>query len=87
MRTLRQRTKADRQDQWWKRAQWAIDLSLSDDDQRRATGLAGVSYLAGSELAGQDETEFITRVIAPDVASIPPLVSAVEVSPEPEEAQ
>lgn len=30
--TLIQRSGADRRDQWWKRAQWALDVGLDDSD-------------------------------------------------------
>ena len=38
--TYRQRAHADRREQWWLRAQWAIDSALNDaDPQRRLAGL------------------------------------------------
>ena len=38
--TYRQKSHADRRDQWWKRAQWGIDSALNDaDPQRRLAGI------------------------------------------------
>jgi len=41
MLALAQKAKTDRRDAWWKRAQWAIDKSLSDDEQTRTVGTEG----------------------------------------------
>jgi hypothetical protein len=55
--TVRQRREADRRDQWWKRAQWALDLvmSPSESQSRAAVGFAVLERLASSELARREE--------------------------------
>jgi hypothetical protein len=49
--TIRQKTLADNRNAWWSRVQWAIDAALSDDEQRRATGMAAIEEMQDSELA------------------------------------
>lgn len=49
--TIRQKTLADNRNAWWNRVQWAIDAALSDDEQRRATGMAAIEEMQDSELA------------------------------------
>lgn len=56
--TVRQRTKADRRDQWWKRAQWALDLALCGNNSA-VIGLSVLEHLAESDLAGPDEAEML----------------------------
>jgi hypothetical protein len=54
---LRQKTEADSRAEWRRRAQWALDRSLDDDDGTKALGLATLNVLAGSELARTEELE------------------------------
>lgn len=61
-RSLIQRTKADRQDQWWKRAQWAMDTAIDQDPRRQLVGLAALDQLAESELIGAEEIDFLAKV-------------------------
>lgn len=53
--TVRQRDRADQREQWWRRAQWALDLTLSDSPTRARRGFALMSYLSETSLAGGDE--------------------------------
>lgn len=71
--TIVQRAQADRRDQWWKRAQWALDLSLEDDAPRAAVGLAVLVYLADSGLAGREEARLLRAVRSRDVDKEEPL--------------
>lgn len=71
--TVRQRNRADQRDQWWKRAQWALELTLSDDSVKVARGYEVLEYLADSELAGDDEQALLAA------ASNSALVSAITV--------
>lgn len=59
----------DRRDQWWKRAQWAMErLEPSGDtpddllDERRAVAIETISYLTESGLAGPDEYAFFDKL-------------------------
>ncbi|MDF2048734.1 hypothetical protein [Arthrobacter sp. Cr_A7] len=59
----RQRDRADRRDQWWKRAQWAIDSALSDaDPQRRLAGLKVLVQLIGSDLATAEDADLMSAI-------------------------
>lgn len=49
--TIQQKSLADNRNAWWNRVQWAIDAALSDDEQRRATGMAAIEQMQDSELA------------------------------------
>ncbi len=61
--TYRQRSRADRRDQWWKRAQWAIDSALNDGDpQRRLAGLKVLVQLIGSDLATAEDAELMSAL-------------------------
>lgn len=69
--TLRQRSNADRKAEWWRRAQWALDTSYSDDPERSQLGLDVIADLAQSA-PGADEARII------QIASNEPLLAAEE---------
>ncbi len=61
--TYRQRSHADRRDQWWKRAQWAIDSALNDaDPQRRLAGLKVLVQLIASDLATAEDAALMSSL-------------------------
>ncbi|QTG79439.1 hypothetical protein [Arthrobacter crystallopoietes] len=63
---LKERALADRRAEWWSRAQWALDASLSADMERKATGLGVLALLAKSHLATDEEIEILaTAAIRP----------------------
>lgn len=70
--TVTQRGKADRRDQWWKRAQWAFELTLDEDPQRQAVGLRAMQYLAGSKLTGKDEAQLLEAAWVEPLAEFAP---------------
>lgn len=57
--TVRQRNRADRKDQWWKRTQWAMDLTLSDDEEAQVLGLAVLEQQIGSRLADDEDVKLL----------------------------
>jgi hypothetical protein len=58
--TVVQRLRADRATQWWNRTQWALDLSLTSDDQTKVElGLDVLDYIAGSKVTTGEQTRFI----------------------------
>jgi hypothetical protein len=57
--TVRQRGRADARDQWWKRAHWALELTLSDDGERASPGYAALHHLLHSDLATEDERRLV----------------------------
>ena len=60
----RQKDRADRRDQWWKRAQWAIDLALDQDNLRQATGFAAIAHLASRSEATRGDRQLLWEVVA-----------------------
>lgn len=55
----RRQEKADRKAQWWARAQWALDLTLSDDPHAQEVGFGMLDALANSEWADEHEGDVI----------------------------
>lgn len=53
--TIRQRDRADRREQWWRRAEWALGLTLSGDAEAIRRGYAVLDHLVRSDLATADE--------------------------------
>ena len=53
--TIRQRDRADRREQWWRRAEWALGLTLSGDEEAVRRGYAVLDHLVRSDLATDDE--------------------------------
>ncbi|WP_051442213.1 hypothetical protein [Arthrobacter sp. H14] len=77
-RALRQRSVADRRSEWWSRAQWSLDASLSDEDDRQEMGIKVLQVLADSKMASKEELDIF------NAAWIDPLdryQRKVEVSP------
>lgn len=69
--TLWQRSIADRKAEWWRRAQWALDTSYSENPERSQLGLDVIADLAKSA-PGADEARII------QIASNEPLLAAEE---------
>jgi hypothetical protein len=61
-KAYRQKSEADRRDQWWKRVQWAIDTALEDDPQKRLVGLTVLTQLKDSELAMDEDQRLMDAV-------------------------
>ncbi|MFB2596257.1 hypothetical protein ACEXQE_00550 [Herbiconiux sp. P17] len=59
---------AQRKEQWWKRAEWALNLTLSDDRTRSEIGIAVLEALASSEWAGEHEDEVISAALSGPIA-------------------
>lgn len=60
--TVRQRDRADRREQWWRRAEWALGLTLSDDWKQMSRGYAVLAFLARSDLATRDERRLLAAL-------------------------
>ncbi len=65
--TIRQRYRADRKDQWWKRTQWAFDLLLTDEEDREVLGLLVLAQQAAAKAADTEDGAFIAEVVQPVV--------------------
>lgn len=50
---------SQRKEQWWKRAEWALNLSLSDDSDERTVGFRVLESLSTSEWAAEHEGDVI----------------------------
>lgn len=59
-KALAQKREADNRSEWWKRTQWAIDNSLSEEPDKAKLGLRVMTVLAESSLAGPEELKIIT---------------------------
>ena len=57
--TIIQRARADGRSEWWRRTQWALDLTLHDDPARQEVGLRALQHLAESNLAGREEARML----------------------------
>ena len=64
-RTVKVQRDANRKQQWWERARWALDLTLYDDSTTRAVGFEVLAALAGSEWASEHEAEVIDAAVGP----------------------
>jgi hypothetical protein len=58
-KALEQKTAADNRAEWWRRAQWALDSSLSDDPDRAKLGLGIMTVLAANP-PGPDEIRILS---------------------------
>ena len=63
--TVRQRYRADRKDQWWKRTQWALELMLDRDEDRQLLGLQVLDQQTGARVADGEDRRFIVEVVQP----------------------
>lgn len=53
--TLWQRRRADNRAEWWRRAQWALDASISDQRTRAEMGQKAIELLGQSRLARPED--------------------------------
>ncbi|WAH99342.1 hypothetical protein [Arthrobacter sp. MMS18-M83] len=53
--SLRQKARADDRSEWWRRAQWALDASLSRSRSEAEMGQKAIELLGQSELASREE--------------------------------
>lgn len=56
-----------RKQQWWERAHWALDLTLSDRPADREVGFAVLEALAESEWAAEHEADVIEAATEPSL--------------------
>lgn len=60
--TVNQKRVADARDAWWGRAQWALEQSTSENVRARMAGQLALAYLAGSDLATEDDLALLTAI-------------------------
>lgn len=63
MLALAQKARTDRHDAWWKRAQWAIDRSLSDDPATRTVGTEAMNVLSADATAAPADLEVLDAAV------------------------
>ena len=56
---MQTQAEANRRAQWWERAEWALDASMSSSMDRRVIGLGVLALLAESSLAGEEEARIL----------------------------
>ena len=60
--TVRQRDRADRREQWWRRAERALGLTLSEDARHASRGYSVLEFLARSDLASREERRLLSAL-------------------------
>lgn len=60
--TVRQKSKADRRAEWWRRAQWAIDHATSDREEAVEVGLISMTHLIESTLATDEDIRLVREL-------------------------
>lgn len=66
-RSVQAQREASRKQQWWDRAHWALDLTLSDDSTGRAIGIEVLDALGRSEFASEHEFDLVEAATAPSL--------------------
>lgn len=64
----RRQERADRKDQWWARAQWALDATLLESPENKRIGYEMLAALGSSEWAEEHESDVVgvaTRRLMP----------------------
>ena len=64
-RNVKVQREANRKQQWWERAKWALDLTLNDDSTTRTVGFEVLDALASSEWAREHEYDVIEAAVGP----------------------
>lgn len=62
---VRSQRAATRKQQWWERARWALNLTLSEQTSEREVGFAVLDALANSEWAQEHESDVIVAATEP----------------------
>ena len=70
--TVLQRSRADRRDQWWKRAQWAIDLTFAGQAERQKLAFRVLGVLGESKLASAEELRILDSLAADELRPLSP---------------
>ncbi len=61
--TVWQKWYTDQRDAWWKRAQWALDLTLGDDEFGQIVGWAAIEQLTVSRDANEADRRWFLGVV------------------------
>ncbi|MEV8148822.1 hypothetical protein AB0O52_11845 [Arthrobacter sp. NPDC080073] len=94
--SLRQKARADNRSEWWRRAQWALDASLSRSRSEAEMGQKAIEILGQSELASREELallkvgtedELLAAATASETRAVGPSQRPALVSPEDRKVQ
>jgi len=66
--TWRQKNRADRRSEWWRRSAWAFERSFSENENQRRLGWQLLDVLVISTLTTRDDSD-IVQVIGERVAA------------------
>lgn len=67
-----QKSRADRRDQWWKRAQWAIEQTFKDNEEQQALGFRVLQVLGESKLAAPEEIQILESLTTREIEPLAP---------------
>ena len=67
-----QKSRADRRDQWWKRAQWAIEQTFNDGEEQQALGFRVLQVLGESKLAAPEEIQILESLTTREIEPLAP---------------
>lgn len=76
---------AQRKEQWWKRAEWALNLTLSDDSVASEIGISVLGALALSEWSNEHEEDVIAAALRPSVTHEPTTSTIPQINSYPTE--
>lgn len=71
-RSVKAQRETARKEQWWDRARWALDLTLSDQSSTREVGYGVLEALAESEYAAEHEAEVIDAALERGIGAYDP---------------
>lgn len=81
-----QKSRADRRDQWWKRAQWAIEQTFEEDNkEQQALGFRVLQVLGESKLASPEELLIFESLTTPAIEPLAPGAQEGDYGESPEE--
>lgn len=87
----RQRERAARREEWWRRFEWAASLALSEQEMAQTAGLHVLTQLGESALANTDDAELLQTfsqavldVLLSEAAPTPEDHFVVRLDPQPD---
>jgi hypothetical protein len=80
-RSMQTQAEAHRRAQWWERAEWALDASMSSSIDRKVVGLGVLALLSESNLAGEEEARILQVASSDSLAQQVTALEDVETRP------
>jgi hypothetical protein len=82
-RSMQTQAEANRRAQWWERAEWALDASMSSSIDRKVVGLGVLALLSESSLAGEEEARILQVASSDSLTQQVTALEDVEARPHP----